>query len=278
MTTKTVVAPACREVPSAACSTSGRFAIGISWRGAIVFGAAARGNRRARGSRRARSSRLMNGRRCPPLSGRCVLFSARFTFPGQPGKAEWPFGSCPFFGYRRMGGNPGRRGSCVSRPGRQDEWHADLGRHRRGRLPRLASLRLALVEGPPRDLRRQPRHRLARRTSSTSATARLHLRQPRRHRSTSRSRSRSTSSTTSRARRARSTTCACRCTRSRSAPTGRTTRSASRSSSARASCSPRRARSTATRRYTRSRRPTGATSTRSARAASTTRPSATPRR
>ena len=116
-----------------------------------------------------------------------------------------------------------------------------------------------LEQGLSRDLRRQPRHRAASRTSSTSARRRVHVPEPRlidhleidepvdfvfhlaalaspidylRH--------------------------AAALAQGR-APTARTTRSASRSSSARASCSPRRARSTATRRCTRSPRPTGAT-------------------
>ena len=40
--------------------------------------------------------------------------------------------------------------------------HADLGRHRRRRLPRLPPLRGAARAGPPGHLRRQPRDRLAR--------------------------------------------------------------------------------------------------------------------
>ena len=149
--------------------------------------------------------------------------------------------------------------------------------HRRRRLPRLAPLRAPARRGPPGDLRRQPRHRLA---AEHRAHPRRRLRLPQRTTSPSRSTStsRSTSSTTSPRRRARSTTCGCRCTRSRSAPTAPTTCSAWPSASAPASCSPRPPRSTATRRSTRSRRATGATSTRSARAASTTRRSATPRR
>src|SRR6187551_211340 len=47
VTTKMVAAPASRSA-AAACSTSGRFATGISWRGAIVFGAAAWGKRSSR--------------------------------------------------------------------------------------------------------------------------------------------------------------------------------------------------------------------------------------
>ena len=159
-------------------------------------------------------------------------------------------------------------------PRRRDEHLPD---HRRRRIPRLAHVRPPAARGPPGDLRRQPRHRLAA-EHRAHPRRRVPLHPARPHRAVLHRRAESTSSTTSPRRRARSTTCACRCTRSRSAPTAPTTCSGWRRRSAPGSCSPRPPRSTATPRSTRSRRATGATSTRSARAASTTRRSATPRR
>ncbi len=55
--------------------------------------------------------------------------------------------------------------------------HAHLSRHRRRRLPRLASLRRAAGQGPPGDLRRQPRDRVA---GQHRAPARRRLRPPQR--------------------------------------------------------------------------------------------------
>ena len=73
------------------------------------------------------------------------------------------------------------RGARLSEPRQYDCPRDDLGRDRRRRLPRLASLRLPARAGPPRDLRRQPRDGLAR-EHRAPARRRVRVREPGRRR------------------------------------------------------------------------------------------------
>ena len=83
-----VAAPASRSA-AAACSTSGRFATGISWRGAIVFGAAARGKRSSRRITPCAVFTMDERAARPPAFVQVRPFkSARFTF-------AWPARQSP---------------------------------------------------------------------------------------------------------------------------------------------------------------------------------------
>ena len=149
-------------------------------------------------------------------------------------------------------------------------------RHRRRRLPRLASVRAAARRGQRRAVRRQLLHRPQ--GQYRAAARRIRISRRCATTSASRSMSRSTRSTISPARPRRSTTSSIRCRRPRPASSARSTCWASPSACAPRSSRPRPRRSMAIRPSIRRPRIIAATSIRSARAPATTKASAAPRR